>query len=79
VDPRQGKYGHDPVAQGPRFTTDGAGSAVGVDQSDGRVSRIDPASNKWWLLSPCMFARAGNLFLRRVYRVTMDGKSGNAH
>jgi virginiamycin B lyase len=34
------------VAEGPRFSTEGAGSLWVLSQSDGSVSRIDPATNK---------------------------------
>jgi hypothetical protein len=34
------------VAEGPRFTAEGAGSLWVLTQSDGNVTRIDPATNK---------------------------------
>jgi virginiamycin B lyase len=63
------------VAEGPRFTTEGAGSLWVLSQSDGSVSRIDPASNKVAALIPVHVPGKGGeiCYGGGFIWVTMDG------
>lgn len=63
------------VAEGPRFTTDGAGALWVLTQSDGNVTRIDPATNKVVAVIPVHVPGKGGeiCYGGGFIWVTMDG------